>query len=289
MPRSSRRSSPRSKRSLPTACCSRITTSPTAGCSQRLPRWRSRRAAASTSTSTASRGDPLGAAVRRGARRGRRRSVPLDRAAVLAQLDAAGLAVHRESARLQPASRIRIRTDGASVLDESRIELHRAWSATTHEMQRLRDDPDVVDEEYDRILDAARSGPLAGADVRPGDDIAAPFIATRRAPAVAILREQGVNGQVEMAAAFDRAGFDAVDVHMTDIIAGAPIARRLPRLRRVRRLLVRRRARRRRGLGEVDPLQRARPRRVRRVLRPARHVRARRVQRLPDDEQPVAS
>ena len=92
-----------------------------------------------------------------------------------------------------------------------------------------------------------------------------------------------------MAAAFDRAGFDALDVHMTDLLAGRRVARRLPRLRRLRRLLLRRRARRGRGLGQVDPVQRARARRVRGVLRARRHVRARRVQRLPDDEQPARS
>ena len=103
-----------------------------------------------------------------------------------------------------------------------------------------------------------------------------------------MLREQGVNGQVEMAAAFDRAGFDAFDVHMSDIIAGrASIWSRFTGIVAVRRLLLRRRARRGRGLGEVDPVQRARARRVRRVLRARRHLRARRVQRLPDDEQPA--
>ena len=82
-----------------------------------------------------------------------------------------------------------------------------------------------------------------------------------RARASPILREQGVNGQIEMAAAFDRAGFEAVDVHMSDLPRRPRRPRRLPRPRRVRRLLVRRRARRRRGLGQVDPVQRARARR----------------------------
>ena len=85
-----------------------------------------------------------------------------------------------------------------------------------------------------------------------------------------------------MAAAFDRAGFEALDVHMSDILAGRRSLADFG-LRRVRRLLVRRRAGRRRGLGQVDPVQRAGARRVRGVLRARRHVRARRLQRLPDD------
>ena len=101
----------------------------------------------------------------------------------------------------------------------------------------------------------------------PGDDIAAPYVATGVAPKVAILREQGVNGHVEMAAAFDRAGFAAFDVHMTDIIGARTRLDELRRHRRRRRLLLRRRARRGRGLGEVDPVQSARARRIRGVFR----------------------
>jgi phosphoribosylformylglycinamidine synthase len=142
-----------------------------------------------------------------------------DRDAVCAQLEGAGLA-HRVIGSPIAEGRIRIRVDGATVIDESRIDLHRAWSATTHELQRMRDDPEVVDEEYARILDTADPGISPVLTFDPRADIAAPFIATGARPAVAILREQGVNGQVEMAAAFDRAGFDAFDVHMTDIISG---------------------------------------------------------------------
>ena len=87
-------------------------------------------------------------------------------------------------------------------------------------MQKLRDNPDDADDEYDRIKDAEDPGLSPVLTFDPGEDIAAPFIARGTRPAIAILREQGVNGQVEMAAAFDRAGFTAFDVHMTDIIAG---------------------------------------------------------------------
>ena len=142
-----------------------------------------------------------------------------DRAAALARLDAAGLAHHAIGGPTTDG-RIRIHADGAIVLDESRVDLHRAWSATTHEIQRMRDDPEIVDHEYARLLDISDPGLSPALTFDPAADVAAPFIATGVRPTVAILREQGVNGQVEMAAAFDRAGFDAVDVHMTDILAG---------------------------------------------------------------------
>jgi phosphoribosylformylglycinamidine synthase len=108
---------------------------------------------------------------------------------------------------------------GEVVLDESRVDLHRAWSATTHAMQRLRDNPQAADDEYARLQDDEPGlVPVLTFDVH--EDPAAPFIATGVRPRVAVLREQGVNGQVEMAAALTRAGFDAFDVHMTDLVAG---------------------------------------------------------------------
>jgi phosphoribosylformylglycinamidine synthase len=106
------------------------------------------------------------------------------------------------------------------VLDELRVDLHRAWATTTHAMQRLRDYPPAADEEYERILDVDDPGLSPHLTFDPADNIAAPFVATGARPAVAILREQGVNGHVEMAAAFDRAGFAAYDVHMTDLAEG---------------------------------------------------------------------
>src|SRR5204862_1947355 len=84
----------------------------------------------------------------------------------------------------------------------------------------LRDNPDHADQEYERILDSSDPGLSPSLTFDPGDDVVAPYIAQGARPAIAILREQGVNGQVEMAAAFERAGFAAYDVHMSDIIAG---------------------------------------------------------------------
>jgi phosphoribosylformylglycinamidine synthase len=99
---------------------------------------------------------------------------------------------------------------------ETRVDLRRAWSETSYRMQQLRDNPECAREEYDRILDAQDPGLSFQLSFSP-----APFsIRTGKLPRVAVLREQGVNSQVEMAAAFTRAGFEAVDVHMSDVIAG---------------------------------------------------------------------
>ena len=119
-----------------------------------------------------------------------------------------------------PGHRVRIRCGEVAVLDEARADLHRAWSATTHAMQRLRDNPAAADQEYARLADVTDPGLVPALTFDPHADPALPFIARGARPRVAILREQGVNGQVEMAAAFTRAGFDAYDVHMTDIAAG---------------------------------------------------------------------
>ena len=101
-----------------------------------------------------------------------------------------------------------------------RAKLQQLWSETSYRLQALRDNADCAAQEFERLSDAKDPGLSVKASFNPDDDIAAPYIKTGVRPAVAILREQGVNGQVEMAAAFDRAGFKAVDVHMTDIISG---------------------------------------------------------------------
>ena len=115
---------------------------------------------------------------------------------------------------------LRIGAGGAEVFSDSRLNLHRAWSETTYHMQRLRDNPQCAQEEYERLLDPGDPGLNVKLTFDPAGDIAAPFVGRGARPRVAILREQGVNGQVEMAAAFDRAGFEAVDVHMSDLIGG---------------------------------------------------------------------
>ncbi len=132
---------------------------------------------------------------------------------------AGGLAI-RTIGALNADQALVITFGSRTLLSEARVELQRAWSETSCVMQRLRDNPDCAQEEYDRILDADDPGISVALTFDSDEDVAAPYVARGARPAVAILREQGVNGHVEMAAAFDRAGFRAVDVHMSDIIAG---------------------------------------------------------------------
>jgi phosphoribosylformylglycinamidine synthase len=139
----------------------------------------------------------------------------------------AGLAVFashglpaRVVARVSGDDRVSVVRDGGVVYSESRVELQRAWSETTWLIQSLRDNPESARQEYDGVLDASDPGISPVVPFDPAEDVAAPFIATGARPAIAILRDQGVNGEVEMAAAFDRAGFEAHDVHVSDILEG---------------------------------------------------------------------
>lgn len=105
-------------------------------------------------------------------------------------------------------------------LEQNRADLQRAWQETSHAIQRLRDNPACADSEFALIGENDRSALFADVKFDVNEDIAAPFINSGAKPKIAILREQGVNGQIEMAAAFTRAGFDAYDVHMSDLMAG---------------------------------------------------------------------
>ncbi|MEO8460916.1 MAG: phosphoribosylformylglycinamidine synthase [Dokdonella sp.] len=116
--------------------------------------------------------------------------------------------------------RVSIANDGKVLAEWTWTDLMRTWSETSHAMQRRRDNPASADAELDWRCDAADPGISPLLTFAPDDDIAAPYIARGARPRVAILRDQGVNGQIEMAAAFTRAGFDAVDVHMTDLQTG---------------------------------------------------------------------
>ncbi|MDR9437502.1 MAG: phosphoribosylformylglycinamidine synthase [Thiohalophilus sp.] len=109
---------------------------------------------------------------------------------------------------------------GETLLEGTQVQWRRVWSETSYRMQALRDNPECAREEYDNLLDESDPGLSAQLSFDPREDIAAPYLNLGHRPRVAVLREQGVNGQIEMAAAFDRAGFAAVDVHMSDIIAG---------------------------------------------------------------------
>jgi phosphoribosylformylglycinamidine synthase len=121
---------------------------------------------------------------------------------------------------LNARDELRLVRNAKPVFAAPRVELERSWSEVSFRMQQLRDDPGCAAEEFDRILDRGDPGLNAALVFDPAEDVAAPFIARGARPKIAILREQGVNGQVEMAAAFDRAGFEAHDVHMSDLVAG---------------------------------------------------------------------
>jgi len=113
-----------------------------------------------------------------------------------------------------------LRHRGDIVFEDDRVAMHRAWSETTYRMQALRDNPESAREEYDALLDGDDPGLTVKLGFDPAEDVAGPYIARGARPAVAVLREQGVNSHAEMAAAFERAGFAPTDVHMTDIISG---------------------------------------------------------------------
>ena len=149
-----------------------------------------------------------------------------------------GLAPHVHSiGEANTGPRIRFEHRDSTIIDAARVDLHRAWSETSHRMQALRDDPECAREAFDTLLDDAdpglgaslafpvgRTAPGSGSGAAQGAASAARTARTHaasvRRPRVAILREQGVNGHRELAAAFDRAGFEAVDVHMTDLAEG---------------------------------------------------------------------
>jgi phosphoribosylformylglycinamidine synthase len=115
---------------------------------------------------------------------------------------------------------IRVFAGGALLLASPRVDLHRRWSEVSFRIQSMRDNPECAREEYSRLLDVADPGLHAILPFDPADDVAAPYLHRGARPAVAILREQGVNSHTEMAAVFTRVGFDAYDVHMTDVLSG---------------------------------------------------------------------
>ena len=107
-----------------------------------------------------------------------------------------------------------------TVYQKSRVELQKIWSETSYRMQALRDNDECAQQEFERLDDYHDSGLKAQPSFDITEDVSAPYINVGVRPSIAVLRDQGVNGQQEMAVAFDRAGFQAIDVHMTDIISG---------------------------------------------------------------------
>nr|WP_295381866.1 phosphoribosylformylglycinamidine synthase [Pseudoxanthomonas sp.] len=123
-------------------------------------------------------------------------------------------------ARPTTAPVVRVHQDGESLSEWRWEALFDAWWSVTHAMQKLRDNPEAADQERAAARQFGGAGLKPKLTFDPAEDVAGPFIATGARPKVAILREQGVNGQIEMASIFDRVGFDAYDVHMSDLIAG---------------------------------------------------------------------
>ena len=143
-----------------------------------------------------------------------------DRTAVMQVLRETGLsACSHVIGHPNESDELRVMRAVRPVLAEKRVDLQSAWSETSYLIQSLRDNPVTAKQEYDRLPDITDAGLNVRLGFDPASNVAAAFIG-RAAPRIAILREQGVNGQLEMAQAFTRAGFDAYDVHMSDIISG---------------------------------------------------------------------
>jgi len=144
-----------------------------------------------------------------------------DLGTVLTELNAAGLGdVTQVIGSLNLDDELRFHFDEEEVYAESRTQLQRWWAETSYQIQSLRDNSACAQQEFDSINDKENPGLHSALTFDQNEDVAAPFISTGVRPQVAIVREQGVNGQIEMAAAFDRAGFAAIDVHMSDILSG---------------------------------------------------------------------
>jgi phosphoribosylformylglycinamidine synthase len=144
-----------------------------------------------------------------------------DRDAVFAVLRNLGLsAFSHVIAKPNSNGRIEIWRDAKSIFAEPREVLQKIWTNTSHQIARLRDNPECADSEFGLLDNLADAGMSPKLTFNPTEDVAAPFIQKGLKPKVAILREQGVNSHVEMAYAVDWAGFDSYDVHMSDLLSG---------------------------------------------------------------------
>ena len=147
------------------------------------------------------------------------RSLDLD--FVLTTLAAQGLAdCTHILGTLSDEDRVRIWNGAELLLDQDRTEIRAIWGETTYQMQAMRDNPICAKEEFELKKDKNDPGLSTHLTFDINDDICAPYIGKGARPKMAILREQGVNSHLEMAAAFTRAHFDAIDVHMSDILSG---------------------------------------------------------------------
>ncbi|WP_346837103.1 phosphoribosylformylglycinamidine synthase [Microbulbifer sp. SAOS-129_SWC] len=146
--------------------------------------------------------------------------VPACDAEILVQrFAAAGVPAHQIGA-LNNSGQLRISREGVDIFKRTRAELQQIWSETSYRIQALRDNADCAEQEFAAIAREDDPGLSVELSYDINEDISAPYIKKGVRPKVAILREQGVNSQVEMAHSFHRAGFNAVDVHMSDILSG---------------------------------------------------------------------
>ena len=144
-----------------------------------------------------------------------------DRAAFADLIDHHGLThCAQRIGRILSVPRIRVLAEHQILAEWNWQELFDAWWQVTHALQAMRDTPETAAAERTAQADFATPPMTPSLPFDPQQDLSAPYVSRGARPRVAILREQGINGQVEMAAAFDRAGFEAVDVHMTDLIEG---------------------------------------------------------------------
>ena len=125
-----------------------------------------------------------------------------------------------EIGTLRSDDRIVFKRDGNAIIDEPRQYFRKIWAETTYHMQSLRDNPACAKQEFEAKDESNDKGLFADLTFDINEDVAAPFINKGVAPKIAILREQGVNSHGEMAAAFNRAGFNCIDVHMSDVLSG---------------------------------------------------------------------
>jgi phosphoribosylformylglycinamidine synthase len=144
-----------------------------------------------------------------------------DAESVMAVLAQHGLAkLSHQIGEVSEDQSITVAVNGETVIQQSRSSLQQFWAETSYQMQKLRDNPVCAQQEFAALADENDPGLFAKLSYDPAENIAAKLIVSGERPKVAILREQGVNGQMEMAASFDHAGFAAIDVHMSDILEG---------------------------------------------------------------------
>ena len=140
--------------------------------------------------------------------------------AVMSALSTAGLSDYvRTIATINNSDSIQISSNGKNIYQKSRAELHSLWSSTSYQIAKLRDNPECAQQEFDNIIQST-NGIKTDLSFNLDQSIVTPYIKTNVKPKIAILREQGVNGQVEMGAAFNQAEFEAIDVHMSDVLSG---------------------------------------------------------------------